>query len=376
MTTDLILGTSGHIDHGKTSLIGALTGVNTDRLPEEKKRGITIELGFALLEIGEYRMGIVDVPGHEKFVRNMLAGATGMDIAMLVVAADDSIKQQTLEHLEILRLLNLPAGVIALTKVDLVDRDWIELVEEEIRDLVSDTFLADATIVRTSSHTGEGIEDLKSALVEAAQKVEKSGRLVAIESPFRMPIDRTFSIAGHGTVVTGSVATGRLKVGDELLVQPGNVEVRVRSLQNHASSVEEVNRGQRAAINLAGIHHNETERGQELTAKGHLLPSKLITVNLISLKDSIKPIKDRSRVRLHVGSAEVICNVRLLDREILNPGEAAPAQLFLNAPAVTTWNQPFVIRSESPVTTIGGGQVLNPNAKRIQREITSLELRP
>ena len=273
-------------------------------------------------------MGIVDVPGHEKFVRNMLAGATGMDIAMLVVAADDSIKQQTLEHLEILRLLNLPAGVIALTKVDLVDRDWIELVEEEIRDLVSDTFLADATIVRTSSHTGEGIEDLKSALVEAAQKVEKSGRLVAIESPFRMPIDRTFSIAGHGTVVTGSVATGRLKVGDELLVQPGNVEVRVRSLQNHASSVEEVNRGQRAAINLAGIHHNETERGQELTAKGHLLPSKLITVNLISLKDSIKPIKDRSRVRLHVGSAEVICNVRLLDREILNPGEAAPTQLF------------------------------------------------
>lgn len=163
MTTDLILGTSGHIDHGKTSLIGALTGVNTDRLPEEKKRGITIELGFALLELGEYRMGIVDVPGHEKFVRNMLAGATGMDIAMLVVAADDSIKQQTLEHLEILRLLNLPAGVIALTKVDLVDRDWIELVEEEIRDLVSDTFLADATIVRTSSHTGEGIEDLKSA---------------------------------------------------------------------------------------------------------------------------------------------------------------------------------------------------------------------
>ena len=367
MTTDLILGTSGHIDHGKTSLIGALTGVNTDRLPEEKKRGITIELGFALLEMGDYRMGIVDVPGHEKFVRNMLAGATGMDIAMLVVAADDSIKQQTREHLEILRLLNLPAGVIALTKVDLVDNDWIELVEEEIRDLVSDTFLADAKIVRTSSHTGEGIEDLKSALVEAAQKVEKSGRLVAIESPFRMPIDRTFSMAGHGTVVTGSVATGRLKVGDELLVQPGNVEVRVRSLQNHASSVEEVNRGQRAAINLAGIHHNETERGQELTAKGHLLPSKLITVNLISLKDSIKPIKDRSRVRLHVGSAEVICNVRLLDREVLNPGDAAPAQFFLNAPTVTTWNQPFVIRSESPVTTIGGGQVLNPNAKRIQR---------
>ena len=367
MTTDLILGTAGHIDHGKTSLIRALTGVNTDRLPEEKKRGITIELGFALLELDDYRMGIVDVPGHEKFVRNMLAGATGMDIAMLVVAADDSIKQQTREHLDILRMLNLPAGVIVITKIDMVEPDWVELVADEVRSLVQGTFLENSPVIPTSSHTGEGIDNLKQALVDAAEKVTDSGRLTAIDSPFRMPIDRTFAMEGHGTVVTGSVATGKVAVGDELLIQPGNVEVRVRSLQNHASAVEEVNRGQRAAINLAGIHHNETERGQELTAKGHLVPSKLITVNLNALKDSLKSIKDKSRVRLHVGSAEIICNIRFLDRDELHPGESAPAQLFLSEAAVTTWNQPFVLRSESPVTTIGGGQVTNPNARRIQK---------
>ncbi|MEE2642125.1 MAG: selenocysteine-specific translation elongation factor [Planctomycetota bacterium] len=367
MSTDLILGTSGHIDHGKTSLIRALTGVNTDRLPEEKKRGITIELGFALLELGEFRMGVVDVPGHEKFVRNMLAGATGMDVAMLVVAADDSIKQQTREHLDILRMLNLPAGVIAITKVDTVDPDWIELVEDEVRSLVEGTFLAEAPMIRTSSHTGEGIGELKAALTEAGSRVVQSGRLTGMEAPFRMPIDRTFAMEGHGTVVTGSVASGQVDVGDELLVQPGNVPVRVRSLQNHTHAVDQVHRGQRAAINLAGIHHNETERGQELTAKGHLVPSRLLTVNLVALKDSTRPIRDRGRVRLHVGSAEIICNVRFLDREKLNPGESAPAQLFLSEPAVTTWNQPFVLRSESPVTTIGGGQVINPDARRIQK---------
>lgn len=367
MTTDLILGTAGHIDHGKTSLIRALTGVNTDRLPEEKKRGITIELGFALLEIDDYRMGIVDVPGHEKFVRNMLAGATGMDIAMLVVAADDSIKQQTREHLDILRMLNLPAGVIVITKIDMVDPDWTDMVEEEIQTLVAGTFLENSPIIRTSSHTGEGIEELRQALREAGKKVVESGRLTASESPFRMPIDRSFAMEGHGTVVTGSVATGKVHVGDELVIQPGNVEVRVRSLQNHTSTVDEVHRGQRAAINLAGIRHDETSRGQELTAKGHLIPSRLITVNLIALKNSTRPIRDRSRVRLHVGSAEIICNIRFLDRSELKPGESAPAQLYLQTPVVTTWNQPFVLRSESPVTTIGGGQVLDPAARKIQK---------
>lgn len=367
MTTDLILGTAGHIDHGKTSLIRALTGVDTDRLPEEKKRGITIELGFAELVVGNYRLGIVDVPGHERFVRNMLAGATGMDLTMLVIAADDSVKQQTREHLEILRLLNLPAGVIVLTKCDLVDSDWIELVEGEIRDLVADSFLAAAPIVRTSSHTGQGREELLRALEQAAEQVAGSERLERVEAPFRMAIDRTFTIDGHGTVVTGSAGSGRARVGDELVLQPGDVPVRIRSLQNHERAVEEIHRGQRAAINLAGVHHQQIQRGQELCSPGHLQPSRLLTVSLMLLESAPRALKNRARVRLHVGTAELMGSLVLLDRDKLEPGETAPAQLYLSEPAVTTWNQPFVVRSESPVLTIGGGQVLVPNAERIRQ---------
>jgi selenocysteine-specific elongation factor len=366
MTTDLILGTAGHIDHGKTSLIRALTGIETDRLPEEKKRGITIELGFAHLDLPPYRLGIVDVPGHERFVRNMLAGATGMDLALLVVAADDSIKQQTLEHLEILRLLKLPAGVIAITKCDVAQSDWLNLVEEEIRGLVADTFLAQAPIVRTSSHTGAGIDELKDKLKTAAEIANQSDRLLMIDAPFRMAIDRTFAIEGHGTVVTGSVSSGRAKIGDELSIEPGGISVRIRGLQNHDQAVEAIHRGQRAAINLAGVHHDQTERGQELTTRGYLLPSKLLTVNLMLLEHIKRPLKNRMRARLHIGTAELMCTVRLIGRESLEPGESCPAQLYLSQPAVAIWNQPFVLRSESPVTTIGGGQVLDPNAGRIR----------
>ena len=367
MSTNLILGTAGHIDHGKTSLIKALTGVNTDRLPEEKKRGITIELGFAHLTLGDYNLGIVDVPGHERFVRNMLAGATGMDLAMLVVAADDSVNQQTLEHLEILRFLNLPAGVIAITKVDMVEADWAEMVQEEVRELVKGTFLQDAPIVPTSSHTGVGIEELKSQLIAAADKATNSDRLLMGNAPFRMAIDRTFSIEGHGTIVTGSVASGEVNVGDELLIQPGQIPVRVRGIQNHDQSSEIASRGQRAAINLAGIHHDETSRGQELAANGYLKPSKIVTVNLRTLDENKKPLKDRTVCRLHVGTAEILCTVRLLDRDLIEPGEECVVQLFLNEPAVMIWNQPFVLRSESPVTTIGGGQILDSNANRVKK---------
>ena len=367
MKTDFILGSAGHIDHGKTSLIRRLSGVDTDRLPEEKRRGITIELGFAELELGPFRLGIVDVPGHERFVRNMLAGATGMDIALLVIAADDSIKPQTREHLEILRLLNLEAGVIALTKCDLVEPDWLDLVEEEVRAFVASTFLADAPIVRTSAETGMGVDDLRARLQTAAETVAQSARMKRIEAPFRMAIDRTFTIAGHGTVVTGSVASGRLAVGDELSIQPGNIQVRVRGLHNHDRVVDEVHRGQRAAINLAGVRHDETVRGQELTSVGHLVPSKLFTVELNLLPSAPKPLKNRARVRLHMGTAEVLCSVRLLDRTSVEPGESAVAQLFLGEEAVATWFQPFVLRSESPVVTIGGGRVLDPTAEKIRR---------
>jgi len=367
MLTDLILGTAGHIDHGKTSLIGALTGTNTDRLPEEKKRGITIELGYAHLDLPPYRMGVVDVPGHEKFVRQMLAGATGMDVVMLVVAGDDSIKQQTTEHLDILRMLDLPAGVIALTKCDLCDPDWLELVEDEIRQLVSDTFLHDAPIIRTSSKTGEGIPELKAALVKAAEKVAATERATLSHAPFRMAIDRSFSIAGHGTVVTGSVNSGQVSVGDQIVIQPGNSEVRIRGIQNHDSASDSVSRGQRAAINLAGIHHTEIGRGQELGSSGHLLPSRLMTVELSLLGSTHRKLKDRTRVRFHVGTAELFANVRLLNCERLEPGQKAFAQLYLNEAVVAVWNQPFVIRMESPVETIGGGRVLTANANPIKK---------
>lgn len=367
MLKDLILGTAGHIDHGKTSLIGALTGTNTDRLPEEKQRGITIELGYAHLDLPPYRLGIVDVPGHEKFVRQMLAGATGMDVALLVIAGDDSVKQQTTEHLDILRMLDLPAGVIALTKCDLVDADWLEMVEEEIRGLVADTFLKDAPIVRTSSKTGEGLDDLKSALAAACDTVAATDRANLGKAPFRMAIDRAFTIEGHGTVVTGSVSSGTLNVGDQLEIQPGDIAVRVRGIQNHDNAAEAVSRGQRAAINLAGIKQGEVERGHELADSGHLISSTLLTVELNILNHIKKPFKDRTRIRFHVGTAELFGNVRLLDGDQIEPGQTGLAQVYLSEPAVTVWNQPFVARRQSPVETIGGGRILQPNATRIRK---------
>lgn len=367
MTIDLILGTAGHIDHGKTALVGALTGVDTDRLPEEKRRGITIELGFAELMLEPYRLGIVDVPGHERFVRNMLAGATGMDLALLVVSAADSIKPQTREHLDILRLLNLEAGVIALTKCDLVEPDWLELVEDEIRELVANTFLANAPIVRTSVVSREGIDGLREHLRQAADKVARSRRVDRVSGPFRMAIDRCFTIAGHGTVVTGSVSSGGAQVGDELSIQPMGRTVRVRSLQNHDRSVDRVQRGQRAAINLVGVRHDEIDRGQELASPGHLVPSRLLTVRLSLIDQLTRPLKHRTRVRVHLGTAELLATLLLLDRDEAMPGESVPAQLFLNQPAVAIWAQPLVVRTESPVSTIGGALVLNPNADRLRK---------
>lgn len=397
MASDLILGTAGHIDHGKTALVQALTGVDTDRLPEEKRRGITIELGFARLDLGEVHLGIVDVPGHERFVRNMLAGATGIELALLVVAADDSVMPQTREHLEILRLLDLHDGVIALTKCDLADPDWLELVEAEVRELVAGTFLEDAPLVRTSAATGDGIDALRETLKQAAGRaiprftragglpMGRTGESRHAErdpTPFRMAIDRVFTIAGHGTVVTGSVISGSASVGDELSVEPGGIAVRVRGVQSHDEPVESVHRGQRAAINLAGIHHSDVLRGQELATPNYLRPSRLLTVRLTLLRTAPRPLKNRSRVRLHLGAADVLATVVLLSAEhpgdseatavpdiaqrSLLPGGTALAQLHLADEVVATWHQPFVIRWPSPVETIGGGTVLQPNAARIR----------
>ena len=374
MATDLILGTAGHIDHGKTSLVRALTGTDTDRLPEEKRRGITIELGFAQLELGEYRLGIVDVPGHERFVRQMLAGATGMNLAMLVVAADDSVKPQTVEHLDVLRLLDLPAGVIALTKCDLVEPDWLELVEEDIRGVVAGTFFEQSPIIATSATTGEGIDELKSALQRAAATAAERLSDEHSNAPFRMAIDRVFTVAGHGTVVTGSVANGVASVGDELEIQPARRKVRLRGIQNHDQSVQSIGRGQRAAINLAGVNHHEIGRGYELATLGHLLPTQLITTEIDVLASAARPLKNRARVRLHIGTAEILAFVSFMGaRRELEQGQRCFAQFFLQEPAAVIWNQPFVIRAESPVTTIGGGRVLVCNATRVRSMDADLE---
>jgi selenocysteine-specific elongation factor len=363
MPRDLILGTAGHIDHGKTSLVKALTGIDCDRLPEEKARGITIDIGFATLDLGDYRLGIVDVPGHERFIKNMLAGATGIDLVVLVIAADDSVMPQTREHLEILRLLGLRHGVIALTKCDLVDETTREVVEMEIRELVQGSFLENAPLIRTSAHKGEGIPELRTAIADACREVEaRTG-----QKWFRMAIDRSFIVQGHGTVVTGSVTSGSIRVGDELEWQPRGERVRVRSLQNHDQSVEEVHRGMRAAINLAGVHHEDVIRGQELATPGYLVPARTLTVRLHCLADVKRPIKHRAPVRFHIGTAEIMGTVSLLDCDTVEPGQWGLAQVFLEEPATAVWGQPFVIRGPSATQTLGGGQVLQPTAKKVRR---------
>jgi selenocysteine-specific elongation factor len=360
---DLILGTAGHIDHGKTSLVKALTGIDCDRLPEEKARGITIDIGFARLELPPYRLGIVDVPGHERFVKNMLAGATGIDLALLVVAADDSVMPQTREHLEILRLLGLRHGVIALTKCDLVDETTREVVGLEVRELAQGSFLEHAPLVLTSAHTGQGIEELKTAIASACERVEERGG----KEWFRLAIDRSFIVQGHGTIVTGSATSGSLRVGDEVEWLPRGQLVRVRSLQNHDQAVEEVHRGQRAAINLAGVHHEDVIRGQELATPGYLVPSRVLTVRLHCLSEMKRAIKHRMPVRFHLGTAEIMGTVALLDVDAIQPGQWGLAQVFLDEPAMGTWGQPFVLRESSATQTLGGGQVLQPVARKIRR---------
>lgn len=364
MPRDLILGTAGHIDHGKTSLVRTLTGTDCDRLPEEKARGITIDIGFAALDLGEFRLGIVDVPGHERFVKNMLAGATGIDLALLVVAADDAVMPQTREHLEILQLLGLKAGIVALTKCDAVDAGNRELAVLDIADLVRGTFLEGAPVIPTSAVTGEGLDELRRVLVDACRAVE----LHATDEFFRLPIDRAFVVQGHGTVVTGSVASGSVNVGDELELLPDGVRVRVRSLQSHDSAADEVRRGQRAAVNLAGVSHDSIRRGQELATPGWLHPSRTLTVSVRTTADTRRPLRHRTPVRVHIGTAEVLGTLALLDSDAIPPGQSGLGQLFLAEAVATSWGQPFVLRESSATSTLGGGRVLQPVARKIRRK--------
>ncbi|MBX6313725.1 MAG: selenocysteine-specific translation elongation factor, partial [Isosphaeraceae bacterium] len=360
---DLVLGTAGHIDHGKTALVRALTGVDTDRLPAEKQRGITIDLGFAALDLGSDRLALIDVPGHERFIRNMLAGATGLDLALLVVAADDSVMPQTREHLEILRLLGLSGGLVVLTKCDLADPAWLDLVEEEVRGLIAGTFLEGAPILRTSAATGQGIDDLKAALARLCATAP--GR--TDPGYFRLAIDRVFAVAGHGTVVTGTVASGEVAVGDELEWLPEGRPVRVRGLQRHDRPVERIGRGSRAAINLGGVHHAEIRRGQELATPGYLRATRVLSVEIRSSPDAPRAIRHRGRYRLHLGTAEVAATVALLEGSECGEGAVRLGQLFLAEPVVAVHGQPFVLREESPPATLGGGRVLYPSARRLRR---------
>jgi selenocysteine-specific elongation factor len=360
---DFVVGTAGHIDHGKTALVRALTGVDTDRLPAEKQRGITIDLGFASLQVGEYRLALVDVPGHERFIRNMLAGASGLDLAMLIVAADDSVMPQTREHLEILRLLGLSGGLVVLTKCDLVEPSWVDLVEDEVRSLVHGTFLEGAAIVRTAAVRGDGIPALRSALESLCAAVPRRDE----SGVFRMAIDRSFTVPGHGTVVTGTVASGSVVVGDELEWLPAGRPVRVRGLHRHDRPVDRIGRGSRAAINLAGVHHAEIHRGQELAAPRYLEPARILSVEAVGSVGAVRLLRHRGRYKLHLGTAEVPAVLALLGDDELDPGQPRLAQLFVAEPIVAVHGQPFILRAESPPATLGGGRVVQPGSRRYRR---------
>lgn len=364
---DIIVGTAGHIDHGKTALVKALTGVDADRLPEERQRGITIDLGFAELDLGAIRIGFVDVPGHERFVKNMLAGASGIDFVLLVIASDEGVMPQTREHFEICRLLETKNGIIVLTKKDLVDEELLELVKLETAELVENSFLETAPVIAVSAKTLEGVEDLKRVLLETAQKIPERKN----ESVTRLPVDRSFSVKGFGAVVTGTLVAGEIVETDEMEILPLARKVRVRGLQTHGKAVKTARAGQRTAVNLGGVEHSEIERGMVLTEKNVLRPTQIFDAEIEVLKDAKRGVKSRQRVRVHIGTIEALARVQVLNEA----GEIAQGakdfvQLRLETPIVTTPGERFIIRSYSPQITIAGGRVLDALAEKRRRKDT------
>ena len=337
----VIIGTAGHVDHGKTLLVKALTGIDTDRLVEEKKRGITIELGFAHLDFDDgTQAGIVDVPGHEKFIKNMLAGAGGIDLAMLVVAADEGFMPQTVEHLGILQLLGIREGVVVITKTDMVDGEWVEMVKEDVKEQVRGTFLEGKPIYPVSAYTGEGIRELREALKALVAQVQEK----SLRTPFRLPIDRVFSVDGFGTVVTGTLIEGAVTVGDDAAIMPDGLECRVRNLQVHGSDVKTAYAGQRVAMNLAGVKKTDITRGDTIAKPGSMRVSLMLDVRLQNLKNSQRTIVNGSQVHLYHGSAVRLAKVVLLEQDALQPGESAYAQLRMTEEIATRQGDRFVIR--------------------------------
>ena len=365
------IGTAGHIDHGKSTLVKALTGIDPDRLAEEKERGMTIDLGFAWLMLpGGREVSIVDVPGHEGFIKNMLAGVGGIDAALLVVAADEGVMPQTREHLAILDLLRVPRGVVALTKADLVDEDWIEMVREEVEEVLLPTTLAGSAIIPLSAYTGQGLPELVSELERLLDEAQERQN---IARP-RLPIDRVFTMTGFGTVVTGTLLDGILRTGQEVEALPQGIKTRIRALQTHRHAVETAHPGSRVAINLANVPRSDLQRGDVITLPGQFQPTMLIDARVQLLPDAARPLGHNTLVDFYTGSQEVPASVRLLDRDELQPGERAWAQLRLSRPAVMARRDRFILRIPSPGMTVGGGEVIDTHPRyhrRLQAAVLS-----
>ena len=359
-----IIGTAGHVDHGKTVLVKALTGKDTDRLKEEKERGISIELGFAPFRLPSGILaGLVDVPGHERFIKNMLAGVGGIDLVLLVIAADEGIMPQTREHLEIINLLQVPQGIIVITKTDLVEDDWLDLIKEEARELVAGTVLESAAILEVSAVKGTGIKELIGVIDEMAGSIKER----PVTGQPRLSIDRVFSITGFGTVVTGTLVEGTINVGDKVEILPENIAARVRGVQVHSEKVEKAEAGQRVAVNLAGLEMEGIDRGSVLVAPGYLRPSHRLDISIKLVSSEEKPLVNRARVRVHLGTAEILARVILLESEEMLPGESGFAQLECEQPMVAARGDRVVIRSYSPMRTIGGGVIIDPDPPKRKR---------
>lgn len=362
---NIIIGTAGHIDHGKTTLIKALTGRETDRWEEEKRRGITIDLGFTYFDLPDgSKAGIIDVPGHEKFIKNMLAGVIGMDLVLLVIAADEGMMPQTVEHLNILNLLGVKKGIVVLTKYDLIDPDWLELVKEDIKEGLKETFLENAPMVEVSSKTGFGIENLANVIVKQTEKEVEERNINTIP---RLPIDRVFSITGFGTVITGTLISGQLKKGDEVEIFPVNKISKIRNIQVHSKNAEKAFAGQRTAINLSNIKKSEIYRGCVIAPVNSMKNTMMLDVKLNLLKSSRRIVENRSRLHLYTGTSEILCRVVLLDRDELSPGESCYAQLRLEEDVAVRRGDKFIVRFYSPMETIGGGEIIEPVPQKKKR---------
>lgn len=361
---NIIIGTAGHIDHGKTTLIRALTGRETDTLKEEKDRGISINLGFTYFDLPSgRRAGIIDVPGHEKFVKNMLAGVSSVDVVMLVIAADEGIMPQTREHFEILQLLNVKKGIVVLTKADMVDEDWLSMIQEDVASEFQGTFLENAPVCVVDSKSKRGIPELISLVDEITCEAEAKDT----EGHFRLPVDRSFSVSGFGTVVTGTVISGCISEGDTVEIYPSKVVTKVRGIQVHEQSVRTAEAGQRCALNLANVKTKDAGRGDVVSLQNLMEPSLMVDCKLYYLKSAGKPLENRQRVRLYHGTDEILCRVVILDKEEVQPGEEAFVQLRLEKPLTAQRNDRFVIRSYSPMHTIGGGSIIEPVARKAKQ---------